>query len=161
MAGKPIATVGSLHVCPMCTGIVPHVGGPISGPGASNVLINGKPAALLGDMCICVGPPDIAIMGNASVLINGKPVVCQGDLTAHGGTITVGEPNVTISTAVPEPSVVLPVMEIPFPKITKASRILASVSGNGKQLNEAEKNMRKVKEDAKKHGYLAEHSFSA
>ncbi|MCA1745687.1 MAG: PAAR domain-containing protein [Bacteroidales bacterium] len=51
MAGKPIAIVGSMHVCPMCSGIVPHVGGPISGPGSPNVFINGKPAALMGDMC--------------------------------------------------------------------------------------------------------------
>ncbi|WP_244880339.1 PAAR domain-containing protein [Saccharicrinis fermentans] len=51
MAGKPIATVGSMHVCPMVTGYIPHMGGPVSGPGAPNVLINGKPVAL---MAICV-----------------------------------------------------------------------------------------------------------
>ncbi|WP_369403677.1 hypothetical protein [Geofilum rubicundum] len=45
MAGKPIATIGSMHICSMVTGYVPHVGGPVSGPGAPNVLINGKPAA--------------------------------------------------------------------------------------------------------------------
>ena len=161
MAGKPIATVGSMHVCPMCTGTVPHVGGPVIGPGASNVLINGKPASLMGDMCTCVGPPDVAVMGNSFVKINGTPVVCQGDMTAHGGAIVMGESNVTIGSAVPEQSVLLPVREIPFPKITTVSRVAAAVSGNGKGLKEAEKNMEKVKEDSKKHGYLSEFSFSA
>ncbi|MBC7388979.1 MAG: PAAR domain-containing protein [Opitutaceae bacterium] len=160
MAGKPIATVGSMHVCAMVTGTVPHVGGPISGPGASNVLINGKPAALMGDMCTCVGPPDVAVMGNALVKINGKAVVCQGDMTAHGGSIVMGESNVTIGSATPEPSVLLPVREIPFPKITTMSRVAATVSGNGKSLKEAEKNMEKVKEEAKKHGYLDDYFFS-
>ena len=161
MEGKPIATVGSMHVCPMCTGTVPHVGGPVIGPGASNVLINGKPAALLGDMCTCVGSPDVAVMGNSFVKINGIPVVCQGDMTAHGGVIVMGESNVTISSATPEPSVLLPVKEIPFPKITTLSRVAAAVSGNGKSLKDAEVKMEQLKEDAKKHGYLADYFFSA
>ena len=28
----PAARLGDLHVCPMVTGVVPHVGGPIAGP---------------------------------------------------------------------------------------------------------------------------------
>jgi len=161
MAGKPIATVGSMHVCPMCTGTVPHVGGPVIGPGASNVKINGKPAALLGDMCTCVGPPAVIVMGNAAVKINGKPVVCQGDMTAHGGAIMMGESNVTIGTVSPEPSVYLPFREIPFPKITTMSKVAATVSGNGKRLKEAEGKQETIKEEALKHGYLAEYFFSA
>ncbi|HEX8545416.1 MAG TPA: PAAR domain-containing protein [Cytophagaceae bacterium] len=161
MAGKPIATVTSMHVCPMCTGPVPHVGGPIIGPGASNVLINGKPAALMGDMCTCVGPPDMLIMGNPLVKINGMAVACVGDMTAHGGVITVGEANVTISSAVPVPPVMLPIREIPFPKITFANHVAAKMSGNGESLKEAEKNIEHLKEEAKKHGYLSEFSFSA
>ena len=161
MAGKPIATVGSMHVCAMVTGTVPHVGGPISGPGASNVLINGKPAALMGDMCTCVGPPDVAVMGNALVKINGKAVVCQGDMTAHGGLIVMGESNVTIGSSTPEPSVSLPLKEIKFPKITAKSKVLATVSGNGKMIKESQENMDKVKEEAKKHGYLSDFAFSA
>ena len=161
MAGKPIATVGSMHVCPMVNGTVPHVGGPISGPGAPNVLINGKPAAIMGDLCTCAGPPDVAVMGNASVLINGKPVICQGDMTAHGGTIVIGEANVTVGTAVPEPSAILPIKDIPFPKITTKTKIVAAVSGNSEKLKEAEKNIERVKEEVLKHGFLSEFSFSS
>ncbi len=160
MAGKAIATVGSMHTCPMCTGTVPHVGGPVSGPGASNVLINGKPAALVGDMCTCVDPPDVIVQGNPFVKINGKAVVCVGDMTAHGGVITMGEGTVTISSNTPEPSVSLPLKHIPFPKITTLNRVAAAVSGNGKTLKEAEEKMEDVKEEAKKHGYLTEFFFS-
>ena len=71
MAGKPIATLGSMHICPMCSGTVPHVGGPISGPGTPNVLINNKPVALMGDMCVCVGPPDVVAQGPP------LPLVCD------------------------------------------------------------------------------------
>ena len=96
----PAARVGDLHVCPMVTpGVppVPHVGGPISGPpGAPPVLIGGTPAATVGMMCICVGPPDVIAMGSMTVLINGKPAARMGDQTAHGGAITLGMPTVMI-----------------------------------------------------------------
>jgi hypothetical protein len=130
------------------------------GPGATNVLINGKPAALMGDMCTCVGPPDMLIMGNAVVKINGRAVACVGDMTAHGGIITVGEANVTISSAVPIPPVMLPIREIPFPKITFADKIRAKLSGNSGTLKEAEKKIEELKEDAKKHGYIDDFIFS-
>lgn len=139
MAGKPIATIGSMHLCPMCTGTVPHVGGPVSGPGAPNVLVNNKPVALMGDMCVCVGPPDVIAQGHPLVKVNGVPVVCVGDLTAHGGAVTVGEPTVMISTAVPTPSVTMPKEKIPFPTITFVNRAIAVLSGNS--LTEAEKNI--------------------
>ena len=134
MAGKPIATVGSMHICPMCSGTVPHVGGPISGPGAPNVLINNKPVALMGDMCVCVGPPDMIAQGHPLVKVNGVPVVCVGDLTGHGGSVTVGEPTVTISTAVPTPSVTLPKEKIKFPTINFVNRAIAVLSGNSLSL---------------------------
>ncbi len=143
----PIATVGSMHVCPMCSGTVPHVGGPVSGPGAPNVLINNKSAALMGDMCVCVGPPDVIAQGAPNVFINGVPVACLGDMTAHGGVITAGEPNVIIGSATPTPSVTMPVSKIPFPKITIPDRILAAASGNGEQLKEAEANQKQLKEE--------------
>jgi len=96
----PAARVGDLHICPMVTpGVppVPHVGGPISGPpGAPPVLIGGTPAATVGMMCVCVGPPDAIVKGSVTVLINGKPAARMGDLTAHGGTITLGMPTVMI-----------------------------------------------------------------
>ncbi|PKQ63823.1 hypothetical protein BZG02_07300 [Labilibaculum filiforme] len=148
MAGKPIATVGSMHVCPMCSGLVPHVGGPIAGPGAPNVLINGKPAALMGDMCVCVGPPDVVAQGNPSVLINGVPVVCQGDMTAHGGIVMSGEANILISTSTPNPQVTSPIQEIPFPEIRITDRLGAALRGRSADLRESATNMAQVRSEA-------------
>lgn len=85
-----------MHVCPMVTGVVPHVGGPVAGPGAPTVLIGGMPAAVVGDMCVCTGPPDTIVNGSATVLIGGKPAARLGDTTAHGGTIVAGQPTVMI-----------------------------------------------------------------
>lgn len=86
----PAARVGDMHVCPMITVLVPHVGGPIIPPGCPTVLIGGQPAACMGDMVTCVGPPDTILMGSATVLIGGKPAARMGDPTAHGGTIILG-----------------------------------------------------------------------
>ncbi len=90
----PAARIGDMHVCPMVTGTVPHVGGPITM--GSSVLIAGMPAARVGDMCSCVGPPDTIIAGSSTVLIEGKPAARMGDSTAHGGTILGGAPTVLI-----------------------------------------------------------------
>lgn len=92
----PAARISDMHVCPMVTGLVPHVGGPVVGPGVPTVLIGGMPAAVVGDMCVCVGPPDSIAMGSTTVLIGGKPAARLGDVTAHGGTIVVGQPTVII-----------------------------------------------------------------
>ena len=86
----PAARLTDMHVCPMVTGVVPHVGGPIMAPGAQTVLIGGMPAAVLGDVVTCVGPPDSIIKGSGTVLIGGKPAARLGDSTAHGGTIVLG-----------------------------------------------------------------------
>ncbi len=75
---------------------IPHVGGPVSGPGAPTVLIGSLPAARVGDMAVCVGPPDTIVMGSATVLIGGMPAARMGDSTAHGGTIALGLPTVMI-----------------------------------------------------------------
>lgn len=85
-----------MHVCPMVTGTVPHVGGPVLPPGDPTVFIGGLPAARVGDMATCTGPPDSIIMGSATVLIGGMPAARLGDTTAHGGTIVMGEPTVLI-----------------------------------------------------------------
>lgn len=87
---KPAARLGDMHVCPMVTGVVPHVGGPVVGPGVATVLIGGMPAAVVGDLCTCAGPPDTIALGSATVLVGGKPAARLGDMTAHGGTITLG-----------------------------------------------------------------------
>lgn len=75
---------------------VPHVGGPITGPGAPTVLIAGLPAARVSDMATCTGPPDAIVQGSATVLIASLPAARMGDSTAHGGTIAVGCPTVMI-----------------------------------------------------------------
>ena len=92
----PASRVGDPHVCPMVTGIVPHVGGPIMPPGCPTVLIGGQPAARMGDMATCVGPPDVIAKGSAKVLIGGQPAARMGDTCAHGGTIVMGYPKVLI-----------------------------------------------------------------
>ena len=94
--GQPAARVGDMHVCPMVTGIVPHVGGPISTPGAPTVLISSMPAATATSMCVCVGPPDLIAAGSGTVLLGGLPAARMGDQTAHGGTIVLGAPTVLI-----------------------------------------------------------------
>jgi uncharacterized Zn-binding protein involved in type VI secretion len=95
--GMPAARITDMHVCPMVTGLVPHVGGPITGPGAVTVLIGGLPAARSGDMLVCVGPPDVIATGSAKVLISGSPAARIADMTAHGGAIVAGYPTVLIS----------------------------------------------------------------
>lgn len=93
----PAARLTDLHTCPMVTGIIPHMGGPISGPGAPTVLIGGMPAVRLSDMAVCVGPPDTIIVGAPTVLIGGLPAARLGDSTAHGGVIVLGCFTVLIS----------------------------------------------------------------
>jgi len=95
----PAARLTDFHQCPMVTpGVppVPHVGGPIVGPGAPTVLIGGLPAAKVGDTLVCVGPPDSIIKGSATVMICGMPAARMGDTTAHGGSIMLGAFNVMI-----------------------------------------------------------------
>ena len=86
----PAARITDMHVCPLVTVLVPHVGGPILPPGCPTVLIGGMPAARVGDMATCVGPPDVIAMGSMTVMIGGMPAARIGDLTAHGGTIILG-----------------------------------------------------------------------
>jgi len=81
---------------PTPAGPIPHVGGPIMPPGCPTVLIAGQPAARMGDMAICVGPPDVIVKGSATVLIGGMPAARLGDSTAHGGSIVAGCPTVMI-----------------------------------------------------------------
>jgi uncharacterized Zn-binding protein involved in type VI secretion len=80
----------------MVTGVVPHVGGPISGPGCPTVLIGSLPAARATDMATCVGPPDTLVPGSPTVLIGKMPASRLGDSTSHGGTIVAGCPTVLI-----------------------------------------------------------------
>ena len=94
------ARITDMHTCPMQTPAfpspIPHVGGPMIGPGCPTVLIGNMPAAIMGDNAVCVGPPDSCIKGSATVMIGGKPAVRMGDSTAHGGQIILGFPTVLI-----------------------------------------------------------------
>jgi uncharacterized Zn-binding protein involved in type VI secretion len=87
--GMPAARLTDMHVCPMVTGIVPHVGGPII-LGCFTVLTGMLPQARVTDMAVCVGPPDMIALGSFTVLVGGMPAGRLGDLTAHGGTIILG-----------------------------------------------------------------------
>jgi uncharacterized Zn-binding protein involved in type VI secretion len=92
----PAARIGDLHTCPLVTGIVPHVGGPVLPPGVPTVLIGGQPAACVGDLAACAGPPDVIAMGSPTVLIGFRMAARLGDMTAHGGLIASGCPTVLI-----------------------------------------------------------------
>lgn len=94
--GVPAARLTDMHTCPMFTGPVPHVGGPIVAPGCPTVLIGNLPAARVSDMAVCVGPPDSIVLGSMTVLIGSLPAARMGDMTAHGGQIILGMPTVLI-----------------------------------------------------------------
>ncbi len=93
------ARITDMHTCPMQTpGVppIPHVGGPVVGPGVPTVLVGKMPAAVVSDNCVCVGPPDTIVKGSTTVTIGGKPAARMGDTTAHGGQIAIGFPTVMI-----------------------------------------------------------------
>lgn len=96
----PCARLGDMHVCPMATPgapPIPHVGGPVAPPCVVNVLVGAMPAAPMGNLAICVGPPDVLAKGSATVLVGKRPCVRMGiDVTAHGGTIVAGCPTVIV-----------------------------------------------------------------
>lgn len=132
--GLPAARVGDMHMCPMVTPAVPpvpHVGGPILPPGVPTVLIGKLPAATLGNMCTCVGPPSTIVKGSFVVLIGKKPAARVGDLTAHGGTILPpGCINVLIGDAPSAPPALPPPPPVPpkppkQPKVKLAMQVIA------------------------------------
>ena len=92
----PASRTTDMHTCPMVTGTVPHVGGPVTGPCAPTVLIGNLPAARISDMCTCVGPPDVIAKGSATVITMNMPQARIGDLTAHGGVLVAGMPTVMV-----------------------------------------------------------------
>lgn len=92
----PASRITDMHVCPMFTGPVPHVGGPII-LGCFTVLTGMLPQARVGDMAVCVGPPDTIALGAFTTLVGGMPAARIGDLCAHGGTIVLGYPTVIIN----------------------------------------------------------------
>lgn len=153
MSKKQIAVLGSMHVCPMCNGTVPHVGGPVASTSNPGVTINGQPVAVVGDMCTCSGPPDTIVQGCPGVLINGKPVAVVGSMTAHGGQIVQGIPGVTITTNQPETKSTLPIKDIPFPKVKRIDVLGARIKGKAQELKQAQQNIEQIKKDSiEQHG---------
>jgi len=94
--GMPAARTTDMHVCPMVTGVVPHVGGPILPPCCPTVLTGSLPQARVTDMATCVGPPDVIVLGSFTVLVGSLPAARMLDTTAHGGKIILGLPTVLI-----------------------------------------------------------------
>lgn len=92
----PAARITDMHTCPMVTGVVPHIGGPILPPGCPTVLIGNLPAARVTDMAVCAGGPDAIAKGSPTVLIGNLMAARVGDITAHGGAIVMGFPTVMI-----------------------------------------------------------------
>jgi uncharacterized Zn-binding protein involved in type VI secretion len=80
----------------MVTGIVPHIGGPIL-LGEFTVITGKMPQARIGDMAICIGPPDMIALGSTGVIVGKMPAARMGDMTAHGGVIVGGYPGVIIN----------------------------------------------------------------
>src|SRR4051812_32478430 len=93
---QPAACITFPQACPLVDVTIPHVGGPIIGPGAPTVLIEGIPAACVGDTCSCIGPPATISAGSPTVLHDGRMAARLGDPTNHGGVITLGVPTVII-----------------------------------------------------------------
>ena len=76
---------------------MPHVGGPILPPGGITALIGGMPAARVGDMCVCVGPPDVIALGSFTVLIGGHAGGADGGHARRmAAPIVLGLPTVLI-----------------------------------------------------------------
>ncbi len=149
--GQPAARISDMHVCPMVTpGVppIPHVGGPITGPGVPNVLIGGLPAAVMGDMATCVGPPDVIVKGSTGVMIGGKPAARMGDSCAHGGTIVVGCPTVLIGEVMPgAPPVIMPPFAVPPQPEIKSSEKKTSSPPPKKSEQKSSKKEEKKKTD--------------
>lgn len=96
---SPVGRVQDMHICPMQTPAVvpiPHVGGPVAGPGALSVMAGGVPVSVMGDFAVCAGPPDTMPSGSATVFAEGRSVVRITDMSAHGGVILVGLPTVMV-----------------------------------------------------------------
>jgi uncharacterized Zn-binding protein involved in type VI secretion len=94
--GQLAARITDMHVCPLVTAMVPHVGGPVA-EGSPDVYIASQPAARVGDMLTCVGGTDVVASGSSTVFINGKPAARVTDKTAHGGALVTGAPTVLVA----------------------------------------------------------------
>ena len=91
----PASRIGDNHVCPMVTGVVPHVGGPFI-LGSPTVLVGNMPQSRVTDQLVCVGPPDIAVMGCETVLVGmagaGGAAGAMGGIAAMGASVPMQAP---------------------------------------------------------------------
>jgi len=85
----PAARILDMHLCPMVTVLVPHVGGPII-TGWPTVIVGKMPQARITDKAICKGPPDVIIKGSPTVIVGKMPAARMFDMTVHGGIIITG-----------------------------------------------------------------------
>ncbi len=90
---------------PFAARIFDPIGHPglIVGPGTPNVLINGLPAACVGDQVACAMPPPAGphppnpiAKGSATVMIGKRPAARVGDLSGCGAPIMMGALSVNI-----------------------------------------------------------------
>lgn len=94
----PASRIGDMHVCPMVTGIVPHVGGPFI-LGSPTVLTGFMPQSRVTDTLVCVGPPDVCVMGVMTVLVGMSGA--GGAAGAAAGVAAMGVPVPVITQSVP------------------------------------------------------------
>ncbi|WP_165674664.1 PAAR domain-containing protein [Metapseudomonas otitidis] len=92
MSGKPAARLSDPTACP----IPFHLINPIA-VGSPDVLFDGLPAARQGDPSACGGAMVANVIPN--VLINGKPAVVVGSVGSHGNVVLGGSGTVTIGTS--------------------------------------------------------------
>ncbi len=92
----PASRIGDNHVCPMVTGVVPHVGGPFI-LGSPTVLVGNMPQSRVTDTLVCVGPPDVAVMGCETVLVGmagaGGAAGAMGGVAAMGVSVPMQAPS--------------------------------------------------------------------
>jgi uncharacterized Zn-binding protein involved in type VI secretion len=100
----PASRIGDMHVCPMVTGIVPHVGGPFI-LGSMTVLVGMMPQSRVTDQLVCVGPPDVAAMGCETVLVGmsgaGGAAGAVAGIAAMGASVPAAPPATSTS---PQPT---------------------------------------------------------
>ncbi len=92
MSGKPAARLGDPTACP----VPGHGNNPIAA-GSSDVLFDGLPAARMGDASACGGAMASAVI--PTVLINGKPAAVVGSVGNHGNVVTAGSGTVVIGSS--------------------------------------------------------------
>ncbi len=92
----PASRIGDMHVCPMVTVLVPHVGGPFI-LGSPTVIVGMMPQSRVTDTLVCVGPPDVAILGEMTVLVG--MAGAGGAAGASSGAAAAGSPPAAASPA--------------------------------------------------------------